>query len=129
VVTFVTWNRAPIFRDYRIARMISRIIHARATWKGAECLAWVLMPDRFHGLVRVDNGDVSKVVKRARSLITRALRAHGRKYPVWQRSYEDRIVQNHEHARAEARHIVASPVRAGLVDHVCLYPYWHAVWL
>ena len=129
LVSFTTWSRAPIFRDYRTARTIARIIHARKNWKGAECLAWILMPDCFHALIRVDDGDLSKVVARARSRMTRALRAEGRKYPVWKRAFESRALQPDEDARAAARNIVANSVRAGLAEHVCLYPYWNAVWL
>jgi REP element-mobilizing transposase RayT len=129
LITFVTWNRAPIFRDYRHARTASRVIHARKTWKGAECLAWVLMPDHFHGLIRLDDGDLSKVVASARSRLTRALRKEGRTYPLWQRAFQDRALREDEDVRAAARYIVANPVRAGLAEHVCLYPYWNAVWL
>ena len=129
LVTFVTWNRAPIFRDYRHARTASRIIHARKTWKGAECLAWVLMPDHFHGLIRLDDRDLSKVVASARSRLTRALRKEGRTYPLWQRAFQDRALREDEDVRAAARYIVANPVRAGLAEHVCLYPYWNAIWL
>ncbi|MGA7437159.1 MAG: transposase [Luteibacter sp.] len=128
-ITCVAWNRAPVFRDYRAARMASRIIHNPKTWKGAECLAWVLMPDHFHALIQLGDGDLSKVVASFRSRVTRAFRAEGRTSPLWQRAFQDRALRRDEDIRAVARYIVANPLRAGLVNHVCDYPYWNAVWL
>lgn len=129
LVTFVTWNRAPVFRDYRAARMAARIIHAPKTWNGAECLAWVLMPDHFHGLIRLDDCDLSKVVASVRSRLTRAFRAEGRTFPLWQRAFQERALREDDDVRAAARYVIANPVRAGLVQHVCDYPYWNAVWV
>ncbi|WP_428992134.1 REP-associated tyrosine transposase [Luteibacter yeojuensis] len=129
LVTFVTWNRAPIFGDYRAARAASRIIHSHKTWRRAQCLAWILMPDHLHVLIRLDDVELSKVLARARSRMTRALRAQGRTFPLWQRAFQDRVLARDADARAVARFVVANAVRAGLVSHVGLYPYWNAVWM
>ena len=109
--------------------MASRIIDAAGTWKGAECLAWVLMPDHVHVLLRFDDRDLSKVVASVRSRLTRAFRAEGRTSPLWQRAFQDRALRHDEDLRTVARYIVANPLRAGLVAHVCDYPYWNAIWL
>jgi REP element-mobilizing transposase RayT len=132
LVTAVAWNRAPIFGDYRTARRIARIVHAPTTWRRAECLAWVLMPDHWHGLVQLDDhadADLSKMVRKLKSLVTKALRDEGRTSPVWQRAFHDRALRADEDVRAAARYIVANPVRAGLVRRVGDYPYWDAVWV
>jgi len=42
---------------------------------------------------------------------------------LWQRSYYDHIVRSDEGVLQVARYIAANPVRAGLVDNACLYPY------
>ena len=109
--------------------MASRIIHAAGTWKGAECLAWVVMPDHVHVLLRLDDGDLSKIVASVRSRMTQAFRAEGRTSPLWQRAFQDRALRHDEDLRTVARYIVANPLRAGLVTHVCDYPYWNAIWL
>ncbi|MGF6711586.1 putative transposase [Luteibacter sp. W1I16] len=129
-VTTTTWNRAPLFRDHGYARAVSRIAHSPATWAGAECLAWVVMPDHWHGLVELHDGDLSKVVGRFKSLATKAMKKHRhRQYPVWQKTFHDTGLRRDDDVRAAARYLVANPVRAGLAQCVGDYPYWNAVWL
>ncbi|HEY4294448.1 REP-associated tyrosine transposase [Luteibacter sp.] len=129
LVTTVAWNRAPLFRDYRAARLASRVIDSPKTWRHATCLAWVLMPDHWHGLIRLEDGDLSKVVGKMKSLVTKAFRDDGRVSPLWQRAFHDRALRRDEDLLAMARYVVANPVRAGVVDRVGSYPYWNAVWL
>jgi len=129
LVTTVAWNRAPVFRDYRAARLACRVIGSPKTWRRATCLAWVLMPDHWHGIVRLEEGDLSKVVGKMKSLVTKAFRDEGRESPLWQRAFHDRALRREDDLRAVARYVIANPVRAGIVDSVGNYPYWNAVWL
>ncbi|WP_413624285.1 REP-associated tyrosine transposase [Luteibacter sp. Lutesp34] len=129
LVTTTAWNRAPVFRDYRAARMACRVIGSSKTWRQATCLAWVLMPDHWHGIVRLEEGDLSKVVGKMKSLVTKAFREEGRASPLWQRAFHDRALRHEDDLLAMARYVVANPVRAGIVDRVGDYPYWNAVWL
>jgi len=87
------------------------------------------MPDHWHGLVRIDDGDLAKAVAKMKSHVRRRLRDEGRVSPVWQRAFHDRAIRQDEDLRAVARYVVANPLRAGLVAAVGDYPYWHAVWL
>jgi REP element-mobilizing transposase RayT len=130
LITAVAWNRAPLFRDIAIARRVSRICHSPATWKDATCLAWVLMPDHWHGLIELHDGDLSRVVGRYKAMVSSSIkRSTGRKSPVWQKSFQDRALRKHDDVKAAARYIVANPLRAGLVTRVGDYPYWNATWL
>jgi REP element-mobilizing transposase RayT len=130
LVTAVAWNRAPLFRDLATARAVSRIVHAEETWRKAACLAWVLMPDHWHGLIQLEEaGDLSKAVGKMKSLVTKSLRQAGRTAPVWQRAFHDRALRGDEDLLAMARYVVANPVRAGLVARVGDYSYWDAVWV
>jgi putative transposase len=129
IITCVAWNRAPVFRDYRSARMAARIIHAQKSWGDATCLAWVLMPDHFHAVVQLGNDDLAKVVNRLKARVRKAFRVAGRASPLWQKGFHDRALRTDEDARAAARYVIANPVRAGLVERAGLYPYWDAVWL
>jgi len=95
-----------------------------------QCLAWVLMPDHWHGLIQLEHGDLWKAIGRFKSLASKAMQIHcPRRYPVWQKSFHDTALRHDEDVRAAARYVVANPVRAGLVETVGLYPYWNAVWL
>jgi REP element-mobilizing transposase RayT len=130
LVTTVAWNSAPIFRDHLAARTAARVIHSPKTWRQAQCLAWVLMPDHWHGLVELgDDADLSVVVGKVKSMVTKALRKAGRVSPVWQRAFHDRALREEDDLKAVARYVVANPVRAGLVRRLGDYPYWDAVWV
>ncbi|WP_132146983.1 REP-associated tyrosine transposase [Luteibacter rhizovicinus] len=129
LITACTWGRANLFANYRIARLVSRVCHAEKTWPDATCLAWVVMPDHWHGLIELHEGDLSKAIRRFKSHVTRAVRATGRRYPVWQKTFHDSALRRDRDVRQAARYLVANPIRAGLVDRVGDYPYWNAVWL
>lgn len=88
------------------------------------------MPDHWHGLVELREGDISRVVARYKALVSSAVkRSSGRKSPVWQKSFQDRALRKDDDIVAAARYLVANPLRAGLVDRIGNYPYWNAVWL
>ncbi|MDQ7996226.1 MAG: transposase [Luteibacter sp.] len=130
LVTAVVWNRAPLFRDHVTARMAARAIHSPTTWLNAECLAWVLMPDHWHGIIQLgEDADLSKTIGKMKSRVTRALRKTGRESPVWQRAFHDRALRKEDDLKAMARYVVANPIRAGLVRRVGDYPYWDAIWV
>lgn len=94
-------------------------------------LAWVLMPDYAHMLLRLGAGDtLSDVVGKLKSASARAAnRARWRNGKLWQGGLHDRALRREEGVRVAARYLVANPVRAGLVDSVADYPYWNAVWM
>lgn len=74
--------------------------------------------------------DISIVVQRLKTNTARMLRRLGRESaPVWARGFHDRALRTDERARIAARHLIASPLRAGLVERIGDYPYWNAVWL
>lgn len=130
LITSVCWNRAPIFRDVRNARIASRICHAPNTWPNATCLAWVFMPDHWHGLVELHEGDLSRTIARFKAMVSSSIkRKTGRTYPIWQRTFHDSALRSDDDVKAAARYLVANPLRAGLVENVGDYPYWNASWL
>ena len=130
-VTTVVMNRAPLFHDWQVAVAACRQIHDPATWGDAEALCWVLMPDHWHGLVRLGDRDtLSTTVNRLKACVTKAVRAVKREIaPVWSRAYHDHALRNDEALLDVARYIVLNPVRAGIVRRVGDYPFWNAAWL
>ncbi|SFW55284.1 REP-associated tyrosine transposase [Luteibacter sp. UNCMF366Tsu5.1] len=129
-VTAVTWNRTPLFRNVHHARVASRICHRSSTWPHATCLAWVLMPDHWHGLIKLGDEDLHRVVGRYKAAVSRVIkRASERESPVWQRTFHDRALRREDDIKAAARYLIANPLRAGLVERIGDYPYWNAVWL
>lgn len=131
LVTTVTARRRRIFRDFHCARLfVHELAHLESdnlcTW-----LAWVLMPDHFHGLLRLHGGlPLSTVVRylKARSARRIATRRDtgGR---LWQPGFHDRALRKEEKRITIARYIIANPLRAGLVRRIGEYPHWDCIWL
>ena len=127
LITFVTKDRAPLFLDSRRAFDFCRACVDRRSWTDAELLAWVLMPDHWHGLIRLgDNEPLSRVVQRLKAGAAKAIDAPA---PVWQAGFHDRAIRGERAMVAAARYLVANPLRAGLVEDIGAWPWWDAVWL
>lgn len=130
-ITFTTHARRPLFLDWAWAIAASRSLSHADTWGDARLLAWVLMPDHWHGIVMLgDRSELSKVVGQAKGRSARAVhRAAGGAGPLWARAFHDRAIRNEAGLRPAARYLVANPLRAGLVDRLGDYPWWDACWL
>ncbi|MBV8156951.1 MAG: transposase [Dyella sp.] len=129
MVTAVSAYRRPLFRNMDAARAVSGCMHTPSSWGDASLLCWVLMPDHWHGLVRLGSRDsLSTVMNRFKSLTAKRLHCTQAGL-VWDRGFHDRAMRAEEDVRAIARYIVGNPIRAGLVNNVLDYPYWDCVWL
>lgn len=133
LLTFVTEHRHPWFADARLAEAaVSALLDARS-WRHSTLLAWVLMPDHWHGLVELDERDcVPALVRQLKCSSSRRVRAVlGQVVPaaVWAQAYHDRALRRDEALLSAARYMVLNPVRAGLVKRVREWPFWGAVWV
>ena len=130
LVTFTTWQRAPLFADAARGLVAAPVMVNAVRRADARLLAWVLMPDHWHGLVELGDAGLGKVVRRVKGTSARRLRLA---FPgighVWAPAYHDRALRQEEDLQAAARYLVANPVRAGLVRGVRDYPFWDAAWL
>jgi len=131
LLTAVTAYRQPLFADWRCAWAASATLGAPAHWQDAQLLCWVLMPDHWHGLIRLDDGaNLSALMRSAKGASARAANlARGRGGAIWEPGYWDRALRRDEDAATAARYIVQNPVRAGIVRRAVDYPYWDALWL
>lgn len=123
--------RRPLFLDPDAARAVARTQDDASIWGASRCLAWVLMPDRWHGLVVLGEGDsLDRLVRRFKAITARGVESRFRINGwLWAKGFNERALASEENVLAVARHIVANPVRAGLAKSVGAYPYWNAVWL
>ncbi len=130
LVTTIARDRRRYFSEPRIATTTSRIIATHGTLLDARLLAWVLMPDHWHGLIELGQADLSRVVQRFKATSARALIDAGLAGPaVWNKGFHDHALRADDDLRHCARYIVMNPVRAGLVHRVGDYPWWDAIWL
>ena len=131
LVTFTSAGRRKHFSEWLVASNAARWLSSPAAWPDANLLAWVLMPDHWHGLVQLaDHGDIGGCIGHGKGRVARALHvAHPEIGPIWSRGFHERALRKSEDVASAARYIVMNPVRAGLVESVWKYPYWDALWL
>jgi len=130
LVTFTTTARRPLFADFDLACAASRTFKTSAAAEAAALLCWVLMPDHFHGLLRLDGArGLSQAVQRLKSRSSFACASAGTTPPVWARAFHDHALRRDEDVLRTARYIIANPIRAGIVERVRAYPFWNAIWL
>lgn len=131
LITTVTRGREPLFADFASAARMSQLIACPGTWPASQLLAWVLMPDHWHGLLAIDGGlPLSTIVQRAKGRTARRFNLGlQRQGSVWRDGYHDRALRGDDNLRAAARYLIANPVRAGLVGSLEQYPFWDAAWI
>jgi putative transposase len=131
LVTFTTSERHRWFVDFGLACVACRTLTDDRLWDRSRLLAWVLMPDHWHGLIELGDGDsLSRRVQLLKSNTARRVRsAADVDRRVWATGFHDRMLRRGDDLVAMARYLVLNPVRAGLVARVGEYPYWDAVWV
>lgn len=131
LATFTTYDRTRYFADFGAARAASRTLAAPSHWPHARLLAWVLMPDHWHGLIELgERESLSRSVARAKAAACREWRkTHGNERRLWAPGFHDHALRSEESLLQCARYIVLNPVRAGLVRRCADYPFWDAIWL
>jgi REP element-mobilizing transposase RayT len=131
LLTTVTYLRRPYFLDAEVARLVVRSLSSPERWFPSRCLAWVLMPDHWHGLVELGDAEtLAAVMRRVKGGTARLAGIHDpHAKPLWAKGFHDRALRCDESVRCAARYIVANPVRAGLAETVLDYPYWDACFM
>ena len=130
-LTVTTLFRRPVFRDVDAARAVSALHGHPPVWGRSRCLAWVLMPDHWHGLIELGPIDtLSTLIGRIKGATANAINAQRKtRGGVWSDGFHDHAIRRDQDVVSVARYIVLNPVRAGLVQRVGEYPFWDAIWL
>jgi putative transposase len=131
LLTTTTLFRRPVFRDFEAAKAVSSAHNMKWVWRDSQCLAWVLMPDHWHGLVVLgENDHLHTLMGRFKMATSKNVHEkHKTNGWLWGRGYHDHALRTDEALRNAGRYIVANPLRAGIVSELGLYPFWNAVWL
>jgi REP element-mobilizing transposase RayT len=130
LLTAVTHERTPIFKDWRTGRLLVHEFRQAHESGKATSIAWVIMPDHFHWLIELHNGDLPKLIQATKARSARLINQYrGFSAAVWQKGYFDRALRWEEDLKVAARYIIANPLRAALVDQIGDYPLWDAIWL
>jgi putative transposase len=129
-VTTCTYMRRAVLTSFCAARTVIDQFRREEESGRAETIAFVVMPDHFHWLLRLSGRhSLSHTVNNVKSFSARQINLQRRRSgPIWQRGFHDHGIRREEDLAATARYIVANPLRAGLVDSLGDYPHWDAIW-
>jgi putative transposase len=130
-ITFNCLNKKMFFSQFNVAQIFCQQITENEAKFSCTWLTWILMPDHFHGLLRLSNQStlsqvVGSIKGRSALLINQQL---NRKGSLWQTAFYDRALRIEDDRRAIARYIVANPLRKGLVKSIGDYPYWNSIFI
>jgi REP element-mobilizing transposase RayT len=83
-----------------------------------KLLAWVIMPNHIHVLLRpINDWSLSSILHSFKSFTaSEANKVLGRKGRFWMREYFDRYIRDAEHFEKAFRYIENNPVKAGLCE-------------
>ena len=98
LVTTVTRDRARLFTNLYLGRIVVRVLHDPATTACATTLAYVVMPDHLHWPLQLHSGsDLSEVVWAVKGRSSFEInRARGVRSRVWQPKFHDRALRSDE---------------------------------
>jgi REP element-mobilizing transposase RayT len=130
-ITSITHKKAPVFSDFHLARELVRSIRLSDNEQATKTVGFVVMPTHFHWLFKLGyiynlNNTVERVKGRAALAVNKQRNGI---HKIWQVGFQERCIQREEELIKAMRHIVRSPLRAGLVNSLKLYPHWDCVYL
>jgi len=123
--------RRPLFTDLLLGREVVGTLRFQHERGHVESLAFVLMPDHLHWLIRLgDSASLAQIVRSVKSFSAHRINARlGTTGQVWQDGYFDRALRAEDDIKCIARYIVANPLRARICARVADYPLWDAIWV
>ena len=128
LVTFVTYQRTPIFHDFDCGRLVVSSMHFLTI--SSDTLAYVIMPDHVHWLMELRDDSLERSVHSLKSFSAKEINKRlGWSGHIWQKGFHDHAIRDEEDLSEIARYIVMNPIRAGLVQSCRDYALWDAVWV
>ena len=131
LVTAVVERRKPVFTDLYVARRLINELQRLEEEGTVRWLAWVVMPDRFHGLLTLaGEHQLGMAMNLLKGRSSRAINARlGRAGRLWQTGFHDHALRREEDRQAIASYILANPLRNGLVADIGDYPHWDSAFI
>jgi putative transposase len=122
-LSLVTRGRAPVFTDRGMVDAALECLALSCGRYGFSLYAYCFMPDHLHLLVcGEEDSSLTDFMRHFKQL-------SGHQYKLeygaqlWQISYYDHVLRKEEDLLPLARYIWDNPVRAGLVQDMCDYPF------
>lgn len=123
-ITITVDGRQQIFKNDKLALIFKRYLEDLELQGEIQWLSWVIMPDHFHGLLKLHKGNLSHTIKLLKGRVARDLNIQrGRSGKVWQEGFYDHALRKHEAVQPIVDYIVYNPVRAKLVSTPNQWPW------
>jgi len=124
LATFCVSNRQPSFEDARLAEIAKEVILGYRQREWYWLLAYAVMPDHIHILLRLreQRRSLSRVIATIKAQIIYRTRARGLSIG-FQWGYHDWVLRSNQDPREFAKYVIANPVRARLARLPQDYPY------
>jgi len=124
-VTSVTWERRPIFRSDRAAKLFLDTLFKYRDQGTYQLYEFVVMPDHIHLLLAPKP---TLALERAMQFIKggyshRFMKETGSRMEIWERSFTNHRVRDACDYEKHRLYIHINPVRAGLVEYPQNYSY------
>lgn len=117
-------RREPIYRDDADRRAHLRILADGLDRFDAEVLAYCLMGNHFHLVLRTRAGGLSRLMRHLNGVYTQAFnRRHGLVGHLFQGRFKALLVDGDSYLAALCRYVERNPVAAGLVSHPADWPW------
>jgi putative transposase len=134
-VTFSCYRRRRLLDDDRAKRIVLGTLNSQLSLLAARCIGFVLMPNHVHALVWFSaSGQLRTFMQhwkrtsssQIRSFLQRVLPSYAAKVgdsPIWQAKYYGFNIYDTPKLEEKLSYMHQNPVRAGLVDHACDWPW------
>ncbi|WP_105187891.1 REP-associated tyrosine transposase [Pseudoalteromonas sp. T1lg48] len=129
-ITINCYQRIPFFQRFELATLFCWHLQQHELGCRCEWLTWVLMPDHFHGLLRLEKDNLHEAIGRLKGAVAADInRLLMRKGKVWQPGYFERQLTAKDDRLQIARYIAANPLRKHLAPSLGEYPFWNSRYL
>ena len=116
VVTTVTLNREPIFKESKAGDILLEAILFGRRRQWYYLLSFVIMPDHMHLIIIPRDKNISECLKSIKGFSVRRINSvFDKRGSVWQNGFYDYILDNEEKVLSRMRYIENNPVRKGIV--------------
>ena len=124
LLTVCAFRRTPTLTDPEFIQWIIDQFLRLSDEEKFAVHAYCAMPDHVH-FVAEGLEDASRLIRLMHrwKTVTAHRWRQSRKTTLWQRGYHDRVIRDRERLSDVISYVIWNPVRAGLVERPCDYPF------
>ena len=117
VVSITSRTREPVLAYERAARLVEEVVLTGRQRGWYYLIAYVVMPDHLHLVIRPREREVTAAVQAAKSLSGRKVNALlNKKGALWRAGFGQKVIEDMVGAKRSIKYIEANPVRDRLAS-------------